>query len=102
MKKIKNKPKFDSISLDHIENCLKIYNFPDVFTEAFMRLARDGTVQFEVNNLLSWICTINKGTGQGDPKSSFGFNIGSLRNSPVAVDCNKPTGLMNTPPNHFF
>ena len=68
---------FDSISIDHIENCLQLYEFPPAFTQAFMRLARNGTAQFEVNYQLSDDQQILKGTGQGDPKSSFGYNVSS-------------------------
>ena len=67
---------FDSIAHKHIENCLEIYGFPDEFKTAFMRLTK-GTVQFEVNGELSEDVEVLKGTGQGDPKSSFGFNISS-------------------------
>ena len=66
---------FDSIALDHVENCLKFYEFPDSFTTAFMRLTRGGTMQFEVNNMLSEDKKVDKGMGQGDPKSSYGFNL---------------------------
>ena len=66
---------FDSISHQHIENCLKLYEFPEQFVKAFMRLARNGTAQFEVNSGMSEDHPILKGTGQGDPKSSFGFNL---------------------------
>ena len=68
---------FDSISIDHIENCLQLYEFPPAFIQAFMRLARNGTAQFEVNSQLSDDQQILKGTGQGDPKSSFGYNVSS-------------------------
>ena len=44
---------FDSIALDHVESCLKFYEFPDSFTTAFMRLTRGGTMQFKVKNMLS-------------------------------------------------
>ena len=66
---------FDSIALDHVENCLRFYQFPEKFTTAFMRLVRGGTVQFEINGMLSEDKNLDKGVGQGDPKSSFGFNI---------------------------
>ena len=68
---------FDSISIDHTERCLEIYEFPNNFKKAYMRLARNGTVQFEVNSELSEDNPLLKGTAQGDPKSSFGFNISS-------------------------
>ena len=66
---------FDSISLDHVENCLNFYEFPEPFTTAFLRLTRGGTMQFEVNNMLSDDKTLDKGMSQGDPKSSYGFNL---------------------------
>ena len=66
---------FDSVALDHIENSLKFYDFPQEFVTAFMRLVRSGTVQFEVNGLLSDEHNLDKGTGQGDPKSSGSYNI---------------------------
>ena len=40
-----------------------------------MRLVRGGTVQFEINGMLSEDKNLDKGVGQGDPKSSFGFNL---------------------------
>ena len=36
---------FDSIALDHVENCLNFYEFPDRFMTAFMRLIRGSTMQ---------------------------------------------------------
>ena len=66
---------FDSIAIQHIENCLNLYQFPEPFVKAYMRLANNGTVQFDVNSALSQDHPVLKGTGQGDPKSSFGFNL---------------------------
>ena len=66
---------FDSISLDHIDNCLRFYEFPTKFRTAFMRMVRGGTVQFEINGMLSEDKNLRKGMGQGDPKSSGGFNL---------------------------
>ena len=40
-----------------------------------MRLARNGTLQFKINGHLSEDFHLNRGTGQGDPKSSFCFNM---------------------------
>ena len=79
---------FDSISLEHIENCLNFYDFPEKFVTAFMRLVRNGTMQFEVNSMLSDDHVLGSGVGQGDPKSSFGYNLSAaplnyyLSNSP--------------------
>ena len=56
---------FDSVSIQHLENCLQFYQFPQQFTQAFMRLAKNGTVQFEVNSQLSGDYLVQKGTGQG-------------------------------------
>ena len=69
------KKAFDSISLNHIEACLDIYKFPESFKTAFMRLVRSGTMQFEVNSMMSDDHELKAGTGQGDPKSSFAFNL---------------------------
>ena len=66
---------FDSISLDHVENYLRFYGYPERFRTAFMRLTRRATVQFEVNGMLSDDKKLLKGMGQGDPKSSYGFNL---------------------------
>ena len=38
-------------------------------------MARNGTAQFEINSQLSDDHPLNKGTGQGDPKSSSGYNL---------------------------
>ena len=66
---------FDSIAIQHIENCLELYQFPQQFSAAFMRMARNGTAQFEINSQLSDDHPLHKGTGQGDPKSSSGYNL---------------------------
>ena len=66
---------FDTISLDHIERSLDFFEFPAKYKNAFMRLARNGTLQFEINGHLSEDFHLNRGTGQGDPKSSFCFNM---------------------------
>ena len=66
---------FDSIAINHIEETLKIYEFPDKFITAYMRLTRNGTAQFEVNNILSDDTPIQKGVGQGDPKSAQSYNL---------------------------
>ena len=68
---------FDSIRIDHTEKCLEICGFPEEFIKAYMRLARNGTIQFEVNSELSEDVRLLKGTAQGDPKPAFGFNASS-------------------------
>ena len=69
------KKAFDSINLDHIENCLRVYQFPDRFRTAIMRLVRNGTMQFQVNSSTSQDHDLKTGSGQGDPKSSGIFNL---------------------------
>ena len=69
------KKAFDSIHLDHIEQALKIYGLPQPFIQAYMRMARNGTLQYEVNSVVSEDMSIEAGTGQGDPKSAGAFNI---------------------------
>ena len=69
------KKAFDSISLDHIENCLRVYQFPDRFRIAIMRLVRNGTMQFQINSSTSQDHELKTGSGQGDPKSSGIFNL---------------------------
>ena len=66
---------FDTVSLCHIERCLDFFEFPEKYKKAFMTLARNGTLQFEINGQLSDDVVLNRGTGQGDPKSSFCFNM---------------------------
>ena len=66
---------FDSISLNHIEACLDIYQFPPEFRTAFMRLARNGTMAFQVNSSTSQDHELKAGSGQGDPRSSFAYNL---------------------------
>ena len=66
---------FDSITHDHIDESLRLYSFPVKFRNAFMRLARNGTMQFEVNGSMSQDYNVRSGTGQGDPKSAFAFNV---------------------------
>lgn len=66
---------FDSISLNHIESCLDVYQFPPEFRTAFMRLVRNGTMAFQVNSSTSQDHDLLAGSGQGDPKSSFAYNL---------------------------
>ena len=66
---------FDTVSIAHIERSLDFFQFPEEYKNAFMVLARHGTIQFEVNGNMSGDHELNRGTGQGDPKSSGGFNL---------------------------
>ena len=66
---------FDSIDIEHMEKCLRFYGFPDEYVKAFMLLSRNGTCQFEVNGFLSEKHKLERGTGQGDPKSAFAYNL---------------------------
>ena len=66
---------FDSVSHDHIEACLSVFQFPDEFRTAFMRMVRSGTMQFQVNSSTSEDIQLLNGTAQGDNKSSFAFNL---------------------------
>ena len=65
---------FDCVDFQHMENCLQFYEYPERYREAFMRLVRNGTIQFEVNGHISGDYELEKGTGQGDPKSCFCYN----------------------------
>ena len=58
-----------------MEKCLEFYEFPEKFIKATMKLVRNGTMKFEVNGHLSDECELQKGTGQGDPKSSYLYNL---------------------------
>ena len=69
---------FDSIHHDHMENCLKFYNFPEDFSKRVMKMVRHGTMQFEVNGKLSEEYKLERGTGQGDPKSCYLYNLAVL------------------------
>ena len=69
------KKAFDSISLNHIEACLEVYKFPEKFRIAFMRLVRHGTMTFQVNSSSSEDHDLLAGVGQGDPKSSYAYNL---------------------------
>ena len=66
---------FDTVSIAHIERSLDFFQFPEDYKKAFMVLARHGTIQFEINGNMSGDYELNRGTGQGDPKSSGGFNL---------------------------
>ena len=66
---------FDTISHSHMEKCLEFYKFPPKFVTAIMRLVRNGTMKFEVNGFLSREYELKRGTGQGDPKSSYLYNL---------------------------
>ena len=54
---------------DHTEKCLEIFGYLEEFIKAYMRLERNGKVQFEVHSELSKDVRLLKGTAQGDPKS---------------------------------
>ena len=66
---------FDMIDRQHIYNCLTFYGFPLKFVEAYKRLTQNSTAEFEVNQELSHQVDLERGTGQGDPSSSFLFNL---------------------------
>ena len=51
-----------------MENCLKFYGCPEQYVTAFLWLM-EGTLQFEVSGHISGDYKLEKGTGQGDPKS---------------------------------
>ena len=65
---------FDSISLGHVEKSLQFYGFPENYAKACVKLTR-GTMQYEVNGHMSRSFPLDKGTGQGDPKSAYIFNL---------------------------
>ena len=66
---------FDTVTISHIERSLDFFQFPEEYKNAFMALAKHGTLQFEINGNLSEDVALNRGTGQGDPKSSGCFNL---------------------------
>ena len=80
---------FDMIDKQHIFNCMEFYSFPEKFIEAYKRLSQNATAEFEVNRKRSEQINLERGTGQGDPSSSFLFNLAVtplnhfLSNSPV-------------------
>ena len=66
---------FDTIDKDHILNCLEFFEFPPAFRRAVERLTRTAVAKYEVNGKLSDEVQVERGTGQGDPVSSFAFNL---------------------------
>ena len=66
---------FDTINLGHMGKCLEYYGFPEEYSRAFMRLVHNGTMEFEVNGILSQKFKLERGTGQGDPKSCYAYNL---------------------------
>ena len=66
---------FDTIDKDHILNCLDFFEFPPAFRRAVERLMRTAVAVYEVNGKLSDEVLVERGTGQGDPISSFAFNL---------------------------
>ena len=66
---------FDTIDKQHILNCLEFFQFPPKFRRAVERLTREAAAKYEVNGKLSSQIMIERGTGQGDPISSFAFNL---------------------------
>ena len=65
---------FDSITFDHLENVMRIFNFPQKIIEATMKMV-NGTYSIEVNGQKSEDENLLAGSGQGDPKSAGLFNI---------------------------
>ena len=65
---------FNCVDYQHEENCLEFYGYPERYRKAFMRLVRNGTLQFEINGHLSGDFDLEKGTGQGDPNSCYCYN----------------------------
>ena len=66
---------FDTIDRQHIYNCLEFYAFPQKMIEAYRRLTQNSTVEFEINRETLRQVALERGTGQGDPSSSFLFNL---------------------------
>ena len=72
----------------------------ETYTEpkkAYMRLARNGNAQFEVNSGL--LEGTSKEHAQGDPKSSFGFNVSS--NGPLNHSPNSTMQINKQVPSSF-
>ena len=64
---------FDSISLEHVERCLRFYEFPENFTSACLKLTR-GSMQFEVNGHMSRSYTLDRyGSGGSEECLHFQF-----------------------------
>ena len=69
---------FDTVSIEHIKNCLQFYEFPEKYIVAFIRMMQNGTATLEINGEMSPDVGVKTGTGQGDPKSSDAFKIGVM------------------------
>ena len=69
---------FDSIDHKHIEESMTFYGFPDEFTERCMKMVKNGVMEFEVNGEVSEEYKLERGTGQGDPKSCYLYNLAVL------------------------
>ena len=69
---------FDSIDHHHIEESLKFYGFPEEFMKRCMKMVRNGVMEFEVNGQVSEEYKLERGTGQGDPKSCYLYNLAVL------------------------
>ena len=65
---------FDSITFQHIENVMKIYNFPREIIAATMKMV-NGTYSIEINGQHSEDENLLASSGQGDPKSAGLFNL---------------------------
>ena len=68
----------DSISMDHIEACFDLYEFPEAFKIALMCLSLKGTLSFEVNSTISQDYEVEAGVCQGDPRSTFNLAAAPL------------------------
>ena len=66
---------FDQVSHEYMRHCLDFHGAPPEFILAFMRLMCNGTVSYEINGQTSRTVNVENGTGQGDPKSSYAFNL---------------------------
>ena len=69
---------FDSIDHKHIEESLEFYGFPEEFKRKCMKMVKNGVMEFEVNGQVSEEYKLERGTGQGDPKSCYLYNMAVL------------------------
>ena len=66
---------FDTVDQEHIKRSFEVFKFPQKFQTAYNRLTKTALAQYEVNSMLSRQVKLERGTGQGDPMSSFLFNL---------------------------
>ena len=66
---------FDSVAHSAVEKIMRYLGFPEKFIEIVMLMLREAQIILDINGKRSEAFLLEDGTGQGDPLSSFLFNV---------------------------